>query len=336
MSLSPFVCQEAENPLNLKQLYSGSDILLYPYARYAFLEALKQHAIKSIYLPSFVCRDMLSPINALNINYFFYAVNEKLEPLLEEIQCDAIVMVNYFGFEQPMAPFLDYQKKYDALIIEDNAHGLFSKDRIGNYLGTRGDLGLLSIRKTIFLPNGAALLVNNESFKNISYASAPVQKTPEDKQYLSKQRIKEKIIHQTIGIAIVLARRALRFIKTGSTLPLSNPMSEQELPENFYLTPLLSEGRLSVNMNKEVTRRIQMYRAVEKWAERFGIKPIFPLYEGASPYEFAFIDNGQAGQFENFLFRKGFFILPWPDLPDKIASTCPEFYKNIKVVPFLW
>lgn len=336
MSLSPFFLQESKNPLNLKQLYSSSDILLYPYARYAFLEALKQHTIKSIYLPSFICRDMLSPINALNIDYVFYDVNEKLEPLLEETQCDAIVIVNYFGFEQTMVPFLDYQKKYGALIIEDNAHGLFSKDRIGNFLGTRGDFGLLSIRKTISLPNGAALLVNNESFKNIPYTSAPIQKTHEDNRYFSKQRLKEKIVHQSIGIAIVLLRRVLRFIKTGSVLPFPDPMSEQELPENSYLTPLLVEGNVPIDINEEVKRRLQMYRSIEEWAKRFGIKPIYPLYEGVSPYEFAFIDNGKADQFEKFLFFKGFFILPWPDLPKEIVSTCPEFYKNIKVVPFLW
>lgn len=336
MSISPFFRQESENTLDVKQLYSDSDVLLYPYARYAFLEALKQHTIKSIYLPSFICRDMLSPINALKIKYVFYDVNEQLEPVLEEIQCDAIVMVDYFGFEQPMTPFLDYQKKYGALIIEDNAHGLFSKDRTGNHLGTRGDFGLLSLRKTVFLPNGAALLVNNELLKSLPYTSAPIQKTPEDERYLSKKHLKEKIVHQTIGIAIVLLRRALRFIKTGAALPLPDPMSEQELPVNAYVTPLLAKGNLSVDLDEEIARRIEMYHAVEKWAERFGIKPIFTLYEGASPYEFAFIDNGKAGQFEHFLFLKGFFILPWPDLPDEITSTCPEFYKNIKVVPFLW
>lgn len=336
MSLSPFFRQESESILDLKQLYSPSKILLYPYARYAFLEALKQHAVKTIYLPSFICKDMLSPINTLKIKYAFYDVNERLEPLLEEIQCDAIVMVDYFGFEQPMAPFLEYQKQYGALIIEDNAHGLFSKDPAGSYLGTRGVLGLLSIRKTVFLPNGAALLVNDESFKNLPYRSAPVQKTPEDERYFSKLHLKEKIIHSSIGIAIVLIRRALRFVKTGSALPLPDPMSEQELPENIYVTPLLTDKSLHIDMNEEVVRRIEMYRTVENWARPFGIKPIFSLYEGVSPYEFAFIDNGKADQFEKFLFLKGFFILPWPDLPDEITSTCPEFYKNIKVVPFLW
>jgi hypothetical protein len=336
MNISPFFHQESKTALNLKQLYPLSDIVLFPYARYAFWEALKQCAIKSIYLPSFICRDILAPINILNITYYFYTVNEKLEPLLEDIACDAIIMVNYFGFEQPIAPFLEYKKKYTALLIEDNAHGLFSKNRIGNFLGTRGDFGLLSIRKTVFLPNGAALLVNNESLKNILYSSAPIQKTFEDEKYLSKQRLKEKIFYPLIGTAIVLIRRAFRFIKTGSVLPLPDPMSEQQLPTNSCLTPILAEGILAVDIDDEISRRLKMYHSIEKWAKYFGIKPIYTLYEGVVPYEFAFIDNGKADKFEKFLFLKGFFVLPWPDLPDEIASTCPEFYKNIKVVPFLW
>lgn len=335
MKPSPFH-QESGSSVNLKQLYPHSNIILFSYARYAFLEALKQHAIKSIYLPSFICRDMLSPINALKIKYFFYEVNQKLEPQLEDIQCDAILMVNYFGFEQPIAPFLNYKEKHNALIIEDNAHGLFSKDRKGNFLGTQGDVGLLSIRKTIFLPNGAALLVNSKSLKNSSYTPALILKTLEDQRYLSKQRLKEKIFHPLIGITIVLIRRVLRFIKTGSGLPLPDPMSEQELPTNPYLTPLLKEGRLPIDSDEEIKKRVLMYCAVEEWAKHFDIKPIYSLYKGVSPYEFAFIDNGKSGQFEKFLFLKGYFILPWPDLPDDIVSTCPAFYKKIKVVPFLW
>lgn len=334
--MNPYQQPITKSKLFVPELYHQSEMYFFPYARYAFLEILKQHNIKSIYLPSFICRDMLSPINVLKIKYFFYDVNQNLEPLLEDIECDALVMVNYFGFEQPIEPFLKYTQKYNALLIEDNAHGFLSKDKQGAFLGTRGDLGLLSIRKTLSLPNGAALLINRESFKDIPYSAASILETSEDTYYFSKQRLKGKIFHKAIGIGIVLARRIIRFIKTGSALPLPDAMSEQELPSNSYLTPLLKDKTLSLDVDVEIKRRIEMYRLVQKWAEYFDIKPIYSLYEGVSPYEFAFIDNGKANQFEKFLFLKGFFILPWPDLPDEIVSTCPKFYKNIKVVPFLW
>ncbi|MCG3658923.1 DegT/DnrJ/EryC1/StrS family aminotransferase [Aliarcobacter butzleri] len=331
----PFTIQSSGN-IKLKELYSNSDIYLYPYARYAFLEALKMLDIKTIYLPTFICRDMLAPINVLRIKYFLYEVNEKLEPILEDIKCDAILMVNYFGFSQNIKPFENYKKKYNSLIIEDNAHGFLSKDRNGVLLGTRGDIGLLSIRKTVFLPNGGALLINNEFLKDKKYQSAETQQSYEDVKHNKKFDLKNKIFSKYLGISIILLRRVIRFIKTGSSIPLPDPLSEKYMPLNSYLTPILKNGMISIDIEKEIQRRREMYIKIKDYAKKFNIIPIYDLNENAVPFEFAFIDNGNYKKFERYLYAKGFFILPWPDLSNSIIDTCPKFYNNVKVVPFLW
>ena len=331
----PFSIQSYGNK-KLKELYRNSDMCLYPYARYAFLEALKTLDIKTIYLPSFICRDMLAPINTLKIKYFFYEVNENLEPMLEDIKCNAILMVDYFGFSQDFRPFEEYKKKYNSIIIEDNAHGFLSKDKNGVLLGTRGDIGLLSIRKTIFLPNGGALLVNNELFKNNYFNNSEIQSSYEDVIYDKKLNLKKKIFNKYLGITILLLRRAIRFIKTGSAIPLPDRLSEEEMPSNSYLTPILKDGIISIDIEEEIQRRKEMYLKIKEYAKKFDINPIYDLYDNAVPFEFAFIDNVNYKIFERYLYTKGFFILPWPDLPDSIVNTCPDFYKNVKVVPFLW
>ncbi|MCT7626122.1 DegT/DnrJ/EryC1/StrS family aminotransferase [Aliarcobacter butzleri] len=331
----PFAIQSSGN-IKLKELYSNSDIYLYPYARYAFLEALKMLDIKTIYLPAFICRDMLAPINTLRIKYFFYAVNENLEPMLEDIKCDAILMVDYFGFGQDLEPFEEYKKKYNAIIIEDNAHGFLSKDRNGVLLGTRGDIGLLSIRKTVFLPNGGALLINNEFLKDKKYQSAETQQSYEDVKHNKKFDLKNKIFSKYLGISIILLRRVIRFIKTGSSIPLPDPLSEKYMPSNSYLTPILKNGMISIDIEKEIQRRRKMYLKIKEYAQQFDIKPIYDLDDNTVPFEFAFIDNENYKKFEQYLYAKGFFILPWPDLPNGIINICPKFYKNVKVVPFLW
>jgi hypothetical protein len=71
-------------------------------------------------------------------------------------------------------------------------------------------------------------------------------------------------------------------------------------------------------------------------AKIFDIKPIYDLYNGIVPFEFAFIKNKEYKEFEKLLYLNGFFVLPWPDLPDEVVENCPEFYKDVKVVPFLW
>lgn len=333
--MHPFAIQTKGN-LNIKEVYKDSNIYLYPYARYAFLEALKTLDMKTIYLPSFICRDMLAPINTLKIKYFFYEVDEKLQPILQNIKCDAILMVNYFGFAQDIEPFEEYKQKYNAVIIEDNAHGFLSKDNNGVLLGARGDVGLLSIRKTVFLPNGGALLVNNELLKNNYFNNSEIQSSYEDAIYDRKLNLKKKIFNKYLGIAILLLRRAIRFIKIGSVIPLPDKLSEEEMPSNCYLTPILKDGIISIDIEEEIQRRRKMYLKIKEYAKKFDINPIYNLDSNTVPFEFAFIDNGNYKKFERYLYTKGFFILPWPDLPDDIVDSCPTFYKNVKVVPFLW
>jgi hypothetical protein len=245
-------------------------------------------------------------------------------------------MVDYFGFTQDIKPFQEYKEKYNSIIIEDNAHGFLSCDKSGNQLGSRGDFGLLSIRKTIALPNGAALLINNDEYKNIKFEKTTSELTFEDEKYNKKQLLKKLFISKYFGIAFLLFRRILRYIKTGSSIPMPDNESEKILPSNKFITPKLENLTLNITKDLEINRRRNMYLQVMAWAKTFDIKPICELEEGIVPFEFAFIDNGKYKQFEKYLFLKGYFILPWPDLPDEVISTCPEFYKDIKVVPFLW
>ena len=64
MRRSPFH-PHIKGSLDLVKLYSNSDLFLYSYARHAFSELLiicnigKQDIV---YLPGFICRDMLSPV----------------------------------------------------------------------------------------------------------------------------------------------------------------------------------------------------------------------------------------------------------------------------------
>ena len=334
--MTPFDNQFSSSSCNLCETYSSSSVYLYPYARYAFLELLSKLSIKTIYLPSFICRDMLSPLNELKIQYFFYEVDENLQPLLKDLKCDVIMSINYFGFATDVNSFIKYKEKFNAIFIEDNAHGFLSKDNQGKLLGTRGDFGLLSLRKTISLPNGAALLVNNKKYLNVSFETKESKYTYEDERYQKKVFLKKFFISKYIGISFVLLRRFTRFLKTGSSIPLPDAESEKELPSNYFTTTQLISNTLNINSDRESKRRRKMYEEVQKWAVQFDIKPIFELDEGSVPFEFAFIDNGNFQKFERYLYLKGFFVLPWPDLPDEVVSSSPKFYKNIKVVPFLW
>ena len=77
----------------------------------------------------------------------------------------AIVVVHYAGVSSEMDEIKRIAKKYNLIVIEDNAHGIFAKYK-GINLGTMGDLSTFSFHQTknISCGEGGALFINNEAF----------------------------------------------------------------------------------------------------------------------------------------------------------------------------
>ncbi|MBI4636036.1 MAG: dTDP-4-amino-4,6-dideoxygalactose transaminase [Candidatus Rokubacteria bacterium] len=77
----------------------------------------------------------------------------------------AVVPVHYAGVGCEMDAILELARAHGAVVVEDNAHGLFGKYR-GQYLGTFGAFGALSFHETknFTCGEGGALLVNDERY----------------------------------------------------------------------------------------------------------------------------------------------------------------------------
>ncbi|HYG65826.1 MAG TPA: dTDP-4-amino-4,6-dideoxygalactose transaminase [Thermoanaerobaculia bacterium] len=76
----------------------------------------------------------------------------------------AVVPVHYAGIACDMDPILETARAAGAVVVEDNAHGLFGAYR-GRPLGTLGSLATLSFHETknVACGEGGALLVNDPS-----------------------------------------------------------------------------------------------------------------------------------------------------------------------------
>jgi dTDP-4-amino-4,6-dideoxygalactose transaminase len=88
----------------------------------------------------------------------------KLENLINN-KTKAIVVVHYAGVACNMDEINRIGKKYNLVIVEDNAHGLYGKYK-GKFLGTIGDLATQSFHETknFTCGEGGALLINNNKF----------------------------------------------------------------------------------------------------------------------------------------------------------------------------
>ena len=319
--------------------YQNSHISYFAFARHALVEALKLSGVvhgDRVALPGFICRDVLAPLHVLGATPTFYDVDESLRPTsLDTLPpTKAIIAVDYFGIAQDLSPFNSYCTRTGARLIEDNAHGLFSKDKNGDLLGTRGDFGILSMRKTFHLASGGALLSRHQS--GIAMPCIDRGEGAHGLRFvLSRLERRSSVpVLQGMRTAIRLARRlgGKEAIDGGSrddetVLPTAMAIGCQSLQRLNAQSP-----------QAESERRRQLFTEVIEDLQR--IPQVCLIHERLEkhcvPYGVPFRLIADADSALRKLERRHHVVvMKWPALPSAIADTAPDHYKNVWLVNFL-
>jgi dTDP-4-amino-4,6-dideoxygalactose transaminase len=143
------------------------------------LKALDLPPGKTVLVPSYTCGVELDAILKAGVEVKFYRVDRSARLDLDHLRqlvdgrTGAVFVTHYFGFPQPDLPALVALCTEQRLwLIEDCAHSLYST-YAGRYLGTFGDLGVFSLGKSLPVPDGGALRLNNPSLTARSGAVPP-------------------------------------------------------------------------------------------------------------------------------------------------------------------
>jgi hypothetical protein len=88
----------------------------------------------------------------------------------------ALYVIHYAGFPQPMDDLLALARARGLRVVEDCALSLLSRDGEA-FLGSRGDLGIFCLYKTVPVPNGGVLAVNADLPLPPDPAPAPLVST---------------------------------------------------------------------------------------------------------------------------------------------------------------
>jgi hypothetical protein len=171
--------------LKLKQRDTSLDnFQLYKSGRYALFFGLKKitetnSSLKDIYIPTYVCPQVLMPIDKLNLNINFYQIDQNLSVdkkyLEKSVNSNSIIIViNYFGFPAEWEFFEELKLKTKCTLISDNCHSLLTMYN-GKNLSQYGDLSFNSFRKILPVPSGSQLFYNNKKYamKNIVNVRMP-------------------------------------------------------------------------------------------------------------------------------------------------------------------
>jgi dTDP-4-amino-4,6-dideoxygalactose transaminase len=149
-------------------------------ALWAALRALTLRPGDRVLLPAYICDSILPTIAALGLEVRYLKVDRTLRLDLDDLEREladgarAVLVVHYFGF-----PAADLERiaelcaGYGSRLIEDCAHALFSQHD-GKTLGQRGAAAIFSPWKSLPLPDGGLLALNDPTLSaNLSRLGRP-------------------------------------------------------------------------------------------------------------------------------------------------------------------
>ena len=319
-------------------------IRYYSLARQALVEALLLGGVSDgdrVLVPELICKDVVASIHTVKATPIFYQVDELLAPinLHADESIKAIIAVNYFGFPQNLEAFKRESQRFGAVLIEDNAHGFLSSDTSNSPLGTRGDLGIISIRKSLRIPDGAQLLVNDRLLLINIPQQIPYVRSPLGFRFTA-QRLALKVQRITRLPLLEWARyvvRKIRLISTGSALPISLPSAEFESITPAGPRDSSMSSIQSLDIAHEINRRKHLYHTVASLVSKCNVQPVFKsLPANCVPYGYPFYgDSAAAADVYNLVKKLGIEVINWPDLPASVVQTAPIHYRQLWLVNFL-
>ena len=320
-----------------------SEVRYFSLARHGLLGAFSAIGIKAgdgVLIPGFICRDVLGCIHSIGAIPFFYQVDQAMKPVFlpQDQSIKAVLLVNYFGFPQALSPFTQYGLDHGVALIEDNAHGWLSRDANNVALGSRVAFGITSFRKTIRVPDGAILHINNaggdtEIEPQLEFLNEPLS-------FAFRFRSISAHLERSYGIPLLKfnrrVTRILRRVLTGSELP-QVLLSETSVPETKGPSTKSMQQFQSTDQSQEILRRRTLYVDVQSALSKTAVTPIFSeLPDYVCPYGFAFVS--EPSQIENIkkqLRALDVEVISWPDLPSTTTTSTSSFYPNVWFVNFL-
>jgi perosamine synthetase len=301
----------------------------------------------AVLCPSYNCGHELEPLRRAGLKLSFYRVDGRMDVDLDDVErrlhppIQTLLVTHYFGFPQPVEKLRRLCDERGVRLIEDCAHALQSRIA-GGPLGSFGDVAIFSLRKSLPLPDGGAVVANRTAFAGASDPTPPhpcatLGKTLDLWQkHMMRPRAAPGFWAARAALALatpaLATRRALRALELPSALAWYDPDDERFDFDERLLAWTLSDisRRLLVRLDYgEILRRrranyAQLCQELGELASAL-LRPELP--EGVSPLFFPVrVDDPDSVTLE--LYGRGITLgtwwdafhpgVPWDEFPDAV------------------
>ena len=280
----------------------GQKILVPAYICYSFIEPLVHYGYEIVYLD--VEKDL---------TFSLQAIREKID---EVGTIRAAILVDYFGLGIDQSNLLEEFKSKNILTIGDYSHSLFSFLFVKRK--SEPDLVILSARKTLPVPDGGILIINNEKFTiNDSQNSA---KHPS--VYYFFIRILERVLFM-FGLNIY--SKTITSTKNRLRSIIRNTEKYSHKPKPIRPSKILNNYLTDLNKLRQISKiSLENFTKTSTSLK----KEIFSQFSRNS-YPQALLIYDNSNEIINYLRSKSIGASKWPDyeLPYEVVRN-QKFYPN--------
>lgn len=262
-----------------------------------------------ILAPSYNCGSEIDPLLKSGLSVKLYRVDRNcMVDIIDLIQrvtkkTEAIYVTHYFGFPQPVDDIKKICEQKGIYLIEDCALSLFSSNG-PKKIGTAGDISIFSLTKTLPVPDGGVLLINNLNLLNDNWVSynpnhmmvlkgiLPALKS-KILMDLSKKRFLNPLYNLLFNVLSKINIQSFR-------VNYSHPGGRPDMLSDMYYDERLNHKAISA-ISKGMLRTFDVAHIISRRRENFShflnyfsryhdIKPLFKeLPEGVCPLQFPII-----------------------------------------------
>jgi dTDP-4-amino-4,6-dideoxygalactose transaminase len=184
----------------------------------------------------------------------------------------AVYVIHYFGFPQPLAAIGELCRTRGLYLVEDCALSLLTEVE-GRRIGSFGDVAVYNFPKTLPVPDGGALVINNPELQSQDWArrGPGVSNTIRNLFPLLKQTV----LH---GLPHAVARFLLAALRPSSEPERAASLSRPEIPNSYYFSCAMSDRKLS-RVSSWLMRRMDLaeIRARRRLNYSLLLKQILPI-----------------------------------------------------------
>ncbi len=269
-----------------------------------------------VLVPEFICETLIHPMTQVGVAPVYFPVSSTFEPEWDAIETlvtdavKAIVLVHYFGCPQDVSAYRRVCDRYHLKLIEDNAHG-FGMVIDGTQGGCAGDIGLVSLRKTLPIPNGAIL--------HVAAASAA-----EDIPALPAQPVHVRWKATRRRVARKMARHAPRLTQPDYTSQAA--FREAPMPD-WSMHQATWDYCCTVDPAHVAEVRRCIYAVWDTFVRECGLEPAWTgIPNNAAPLVLpAYAGNiSQRNRWFHWGMRHGVDVHSWPTFPESHTGAHPH------------